>query len=259
MSDLENRLFDLTGATALVTGGGTGLGQQFARTLANAGANVVLAARRQEKLQETAAMIADESGVKTACVSMDVTNAESVQSGLDDAIAALGVPTVVVNNAGISREHFALDYPADDFDAVMETNLNGVFRVAQVSAKAMVDAGQGGSIINIASILGRRVQPMLSVYSAAKAGVIRLSESLAEEWARHGIRVNTIAPGFFVTDINREFFETPHSKVLLKGIPMRRPGEIHELSGALLLLASSAGSYMTGSTITVDGGHVCGF
>lgn len=250
-------LYDLSGQAALVTGAGSGLGRQFALTLAAAGADVVLAARREDKLAETAAMIAAQSPVRTLSVSMDVTDTHSVRDAFERAVAELAVPTIVVNNAGISREHFALDFNEDDYNAVINTNLNGVFWVAQAAAKAMLKAGSNGSIINIASILGRRVQYMLSAYSAAKAGVIRLTESLAIEWARHGIRVNAIAPGFFVTDINREFFETPASEKMLKGIPMRRPGDVPELSGALLLLATQAGSYMTGSTVTVDGGFVC--
>lgn len=252
-----NEQYDLSGRVALVTGAGSGLGQQFAVTLAEAGARVVLAARRQDKLAETAGLIAALNKADTQCVAMDVTDRASVQEGFKQAVGGLGCPTIVINNAGISREAFAIDYPEDDFDAVIDTNLKGVFWVAQAAAQAMAGTGSGGSIVNIASILGRRVQYMLSAYSAAKAGVIRLTESLALEWARQGIRVNAIAPGFFVTDINRDFFATAQSEKMLKGIPMRRPGEIHELSGALMLLASDAGAYMTGSTITVDGGHTC--
>lgn len=250
-------LFDLSGQTALVTGAGTGLGQQFAVTLAHAGADVVLAARRQEKLAQTASMIEAIDGRKAACIAMDVTDRQSVQAGFEAANDALAVPTIIVNNAGISRESFAIDFEPEDYNAIIDTNLNGVFWVAQAAAQNLVAAGMQGSVINISSILGRRVSYMLSAYSAAKAGVIKLTESLAIEWVRHGIRVNAIAPGFFVTDINREFFATPQSDKLVKGIPMKRPGELRELSGAMLLLASEAGAYMTGTTITVDGGHVC--
>ena len=249
--------YNIDGRVALVTGAGSGLGQQFAITLAEAGAHVVLAARRQDKLAETAERIAALGKGKTLCIAMDVTDRASVQSGFASAVESLGTPTIVINNAGISREAFAIDVSADDFEAVIDTNLNGVFWVAQAAAQAMVKAGSGGSVVNIASILGRRVAYMLSAYSAAKAGVIRLTEALALEWSRHGIRVNAIAPGFFVTDINREFFDTPQSEKMIKGVPMRRPGEIRELDGALLLLATDAGTYMTGSTITVDGGHTC--
>ncbi|MEM7611879.1 MAG: SDR family NAD(P)-dependent oxidoreductase [Pseudomonadota bacterium] len=254
---MMHTLFDLSGQTALVTGAGTGLGQQFAVTLAHAGADVVLAARRQEKLAQTASMIEAIDGRKAACIAMDVTDRQSVQAGFEAANDALAVPTIIVNNAGISRESFAIDFEPEDYNAIIDTNLNGVFWVAQAAAQNLVAAGMQGSVINISSILGRRVSYMLSAYSAAKAGVIKLTESLAIEWVRHGIRVNAIAPGFFVTDINREFFATPQSDKLVKGIPMKRPGELRELSGAMLLLASEAGAYMTGTTITVDGGHVC--
>ena len=247
--------FSLAGRTALVTGAGSGLGRQFALTLAEAGADVALAARRKGKLEETAALIDERYGRKTACIEMDVMSTAAVDAGIAAAADALGSPTIVVNNAGISREAFALQMDDDDYDAVIETNLNGVFRVARAAGKVMAEAGQGGSIVNIASILGKRVAPMLSAYAAAKAGVIRLTEALALEWSRYGIRVNAIAPGFFVTDINREFFGTPQSETMIKRVPMRRPGELPELDGALLLLASDAGAYMTGSTITVDGGH----
>ncbi|MEO0617028.1 MAG: SDR family oxidoreductase [Pseudomonadota bacterium] len=247
--------FDLTGRTAIVTGGGSGLGRQFALTLAEAGADVAVTGRRREPLEETAAMITDTYGRRAAVVEMDVTTSESVDAGIAAAAKALGTPSVVINNAGISREAFALQFSDDDYDAVIETNLNGVFRVARAAGRLMAEGGQGGSLVNIASILGRRVAPMLSVYSASKAGVIRLTEALATEWARYGVRVNAIAPGFFVTDINREFFATPQSEKMIKGVPLRRPGELPELDGALLLLASDAGSFMTGTTITVDGGH----
>ncbi|MEN7343236.1 MAG: SDR family NAD(P)-dependent oxidoreductase, partial [Pseudomonadota bacterium] len=225
-------LYDLSGKTALVTGAGTGLGQQFARTLALAGADVVLAARRLDKLEETASMITDETDVRTHCVTMDVTSTASVDAAFAEATEALNMPTIVINNAGISREHFAHEFSDEDYDAVIDTNLNGVFRVARVAGKQMIAAQQGGSIVNIASILGFRVQPMMSAYSAAKAGVVRLTESLALDWVRYGIRVNAIAPGFFVTDINREFLDSPIAEKLIKRIPMRRPGDLSELDGA---------------------------
>ncbi|MEO0576373.1 MAG: SDR family NAD(P)-dependent oxidoreductase [Pseudomonadota bacterium] len=250
-----NHRFSLEGKTALVTGAGSGLGQQFAMTLAEAGADVILAARRVDKLEETAADIEKQFKRRTVTVAMDVTDRSSVIDGVAAGEQALGVASIVINNAGISREAFALTVEQEDYNAVIDTNLNGVFWVAQATARRMVETQTKGSIVNIASILGRRVQMMLTAYSAAKAGVIRMTESLALEWVRHGIRVNAIAPGFFVTDINREFFETAHAETLLKRIPMRRPGERAELDGALLLLASDAGSFMTGSTISVDGGH----
>ena len=252
---MSNGRFDLTGRVALVTGGGSGLGRQFALTLAEAGADVVVTGRRREPLEDTAAMITDNYGRRAAIVEMDVTDTASVDAGVAAAADALGAPHIVINNAGISREAFALQMSDKDYDAVIETNLNGVYRVARAAGRLMAEGGQGGSIVNIASILGRRVAPMLAAYSAAKAGVIRLTEALAVEWVRYGIRVNAIAPGFFVTDINRDFFGTPQSDKMMQRVPMRRPGELPELDGAVLLLSSDAGAYMTGTTITVDGGH----
>ena len=252
---MSNGRFDLTGRVALVTGGGSGLGRQFALTLAEAGADVVVTGRRREPLEDTAAMITDNYGRRAAIVEMDVTDTASVDAGVAAAADALGAPHIVINNAGISREAFALQMSDEDYDAVIETNLNGVYRVARAAGRLMAEGGQGGSIVNIASILGRRVAPMLAAYSAAKAGVIRLTEALAVEWVRYGIRVNAIAPGFFVTDINRDFFGTPQSDKMMQRVPMRRPGELPELDGAVLLLSSDAGAYMTGTTITVDGGH----
>lgn len=252
---MSNGRFDLTGRVALVTGGGSGLGRQFALTLAEAGADVVVTGRRRAPLDDTAAMISDTYGRRSAIVEMDVTDTASVDAGVAAAAEALGTPQIVINNAGISREAFALQMSDADYDAVIETNLNGVYRVARAAGRLMAEGGQGGSIVNIASILGRRVAPMLAAYSAAKAGVIRLTEALAVEWVRYGIRVNAIAPGFFVTDINLDFFGTPQSDKMMQRVPMRRPGELPELDGAVLLLSSDAGNYMTGTTITVDGGH----
>ena len=162
-----------------------------------------------------------------------------------------------MNNSGISREGFLVDLSEEDWDAVIDTNLKGVFLVAQAAARAMIKAEKPGSIINIASVLGFRVAKMLSSYIAAKSGVVNLTKTMALEWARYGIRVNAIAPGYFLTEINEHFFKTDAAKQMLVQIPMRRIGELGELSGPLLLLASDAGSYMTGSTIEVDGGQLC--
>ncbi|MFQ6007294.1 MAG: SDR family NAD(P)-dependent oxidoreductase [Woeseia sp.] len=248
--------FKLDGRIALVTGAGSGLGRQFALTLADAGAIVVLAARRRNKLEETAQSI-ESSGGKAVCVDLDVTDSASVRHCFAEAESSVGVPDVLVNNAGISREAFLVDLSEEDWDAVVNTNLKGVFLVARRAAQAMIEAGKPGSIINIASILGIRVCKMLAAYNAAKSGVLHLTRTMALEWSRYGIRVNAIAPGYFQTDINTGFIETDAAQKLLKALPMRRTGELFELSGPLLLLASDAGSYMTGSTVEVDGGHLC--
>lgn len=248
--------FKLDGRVALVTGAGSGLGRQFALTLAEAGASVVLAARRRNKLEETARLIRSGGG-KAICVDLDVTDSDSVRHCFAEAESSAGVPDVVVNNAGISREAFLVDLSEEDWDAVVNTNLKGVFLVARRAAQAMIEAEKAGSIVNIASILGIRVSKKLAAYNAAKSGVLHLTRAMALEWSRYGIRVNAIAPGYFETDMNTRFWETDAARKMLEALPMRRTGELFELSGPLLLLASDAGSYMTGSTIEVDGGHLC--
>lgn len=244
--------FDLTGKTALVTGASSGLGAHFATVLAEAGATVVLAARRMDRLEALAAKI----GERAIPVALDVTDADSIAA----CFAAIesktgGAADIIINNSGLSREGFATQMSDEDWDMVMDTNLKGVWRVAKAGANAMMAAGKGGSIINIASILGLRVSPTLSAYSASKAAVDHLTRAMASELARGGIRVNAIAPGYFHTEINEEFMGTELFAKLVKKVPMRRIGEVEELSGPLLLLASDAGGYMTGATLVVDGGH----
>jgi NAD(P)-dependent dehydrogenase (short-subunit alcohol dehydrogenase family) len=257
MSSATDR-FSLQGKVALVTGAGSGLGRQFAVTLAEAGAQVALAARRREKLEETAALI-DGRGGKTMCIELDVTDSFSVNNCLKQVQGELDVPDILVNNAGIARQGFLTDITEEDWDAVLDTNLKGVFLVAQATAKVMIRAERQGSIINIASILGLGISKALASYIAAKSGVVQLTKAMALEWSRYGIRVNAIAPGYFVTEINQDQFEKgPGHELVAKHVPMGRVGDLPEIAGPLLLLASDAGSYMTGSIITVDGGHLCG-
>ena len=248
--------FDLDGKTALITGAGSGLGRQFATALAESGADVVLAARRREKLEETAQAI-NETGGSASCIDLDVTDASSVQDCFAEIESSVGTLDILVNNAGIARQDFLVDTSEDDWDAVIDTNLKGVFLVAQQAAKAMIKGERGGSIINIASILGLRVSKALASYIAAKSAVIQVTKAMALEWAPFGIRVNAIAPGYFITEMNQEQFDAGAAEILTKRVPMRRVGELDELSGPILLLASDAGSFMTGSTITVDGGQLC--
>lgn len=248
--------FGLKDKVAFVTGAGSGLGRQFARTLAEAGATVALAARRREKLEETAQMVADIGGT-AICVDLDVTDSSSVRDSFAEAESSVGTADILVNNAGISREGFLVDLSEADWDAVVDTNLKGVFLVAQRAAQGMIKAGKPGSIINIASVLGLQVSKMLAPYIAAKSGVVQLTKAMALEWSRYSIRVNAIAPGYFQTEINEHFWGSEASKRMVKRIPMKRVGVVSELSGPLLLLASDAGSYMTGSIIGVDGGHLC--
>ena len=248
--------FNLEGKTALVTGAGSGLGRLFAKTLSDAGATVVLAARRREKLEETAKSITEKGG-NAICIDLDVTDSASVQGCFSEIESSGGVVDILVNNAGIARQEFLVDISEDDWDAVIDTNLKGVFLLAQRAAQSMIKAGSPGSIINIASILGLRVSKALASYIAAKSAVVQITKAMALEWAPHGIRVNAIAPGFFITEMNQEQFDAGAGEILTKRVPMRRVGELEELSGPILLLASDAGSFMTGSTIAVDGGQLC--
>ena len=244
--------FSLDGKLALVTGGGTGLGRQFALTLAAAGASVVLSARRMEKLEQSAAEIR-ASGGTAHCVPLDVSSAESINACFAS-IAGLGRLDVLVNNAGVADDRMLLDMDEQGWDTVMGANLRGAWLVAQAAAKAMIAGGQGGSIINIASILATTVQKGTAPYATAKAGLVQLTRSMAVEWVRYGIRVNALAPGYILTDLSTSYLESEVGQRLLKRIPMRRLGKAEELDGALLLLACEAGSYITGSVLTVDGG-----
>jgi NAD(P)-dependent dehydrogenase (short-subunit alcohol dehydrogenase family) len=250
-----SNIFDVRGRVALVTGASSGLGDNFARRLAAEGAVVAVAARRIDRLQK----LVDEiraAGGRAEAFALDVSDPASVEAAYGAITRSLGVPDIVVNNAGIAQAKLALELTEADWRSVMGTNLDGAWRVAQAGAKAMVSAGKGGSIINIASVLGLRVATHLLAYSAAKAALVQVTKALALEWARHGIRVNAIAPGYIETEMNRDFFKTDAGSQVTKRVPQRRIGAPSDLDGALLLLASEAGRYMTGSIVVVDGGHV---
>ena len=247
--------FDLSGRTALVTGASSGLGRHFARTLAEHGAAVVLAARRLERLEVLAEEIRAAGGTAYS-VRMDVTDAGSVAAGLDAGQEALGTPDILVNNSGIARPASTLYVTEEEWAGVVGTNLEGAWRVAQGTARRMVDAGRPGTIVNVLSILAFSVARGLGSYAASKAGLLQLTRTMAMELARHRVRVNAIAPGYVLTEMNREFFASDAGQTMIEHIPQRRIGDPSELDGALLLLASDASSYMTGSTIVVDGGHL---
>ncbi|MDH3670889.1 MAG: SDR family oxidoreductase [Gammaproteobacteria bacterium] len=250
-----SELFSLKGRVALVTGASGGLGRQFALTLSGAGASVVLAARRKTRLQQLAQEI-ESNGAKAVPVVMDVTNADSIRDGFVAAERAFGTVTILVNNSGIASATPALEIDEADWNRTMDTNLKGAWLVAQEAARHMVAAETHGSIINIVSILAFRVAKHLASYAASKAALLQLTRSLSLEWAPHKIRVNAIAPGYIITDMNRDFFQRAEGADVIKRIPQRRVGTPEDLDGALLLLASDASSYITGSTIVVDGGHL---
>ena len=246
---------DLSDRTALITGASGGLGAHFARTLARQGAAVALTARRLDRIEALAAEIESQGG-RAVAVAMDVTDPQSVRAALAEAERLLGTIRVLVNNSGIANQAGVLDCDDAQWDEVLQTNLTGAYRVAREASRRMVAAAQPGSIINITSILGERVVPGLSSYAASKAGLKHLSEAMALELARHRIRVNAIAPGYIETDMNRDFFASEAGLAMIKRIPQRRLGQAADLDGALLLLASDASDFMTGTTLVVDGGHL---
>jgi len=253
----EIPVFDIHDKHILVTGGSSGFGRHFSRFLANNGARVTLAARRAEALASAVAEI-KAAGDRAQSVQMDVTVASNIEDALRQAEAAFGPIHGVVNNAGVTATKPALDQDERSWDSVVDTNLKGVWLVAQAAAKRMVENKVRGTIVNIASILGLRVAGAVAPYAISKAGVIQMTKALALEWARYGIRVNALAPGYFVTELNDDFFQSDAGagKALIKRVPQRRLGQLSELDGPLLLLISNAGSFMTGSVLTVDGGHM---
>ncbi|MBZ0333567.1 SDR family NAD(P)-dependent oxidoreductase [Marinobacter sp. AL4B] len=251
----SHHLFGLAGKRVLVTGASSGLGRHFAKTLAKAGAQVVVGARRVDRLQELVADIRSEGGAALA-LSLDVASRMSVVACLDELCRQYGGLDVVVNNAGVSDTKAALEYTDDDWDSIVQTNLKGAWIVAQESARRMAQS-DGGSIVNVTSILATRLAGGVGPYCAAKAGLAHLTRSLALELARHNVRVNSLAPGYVMTEINQDFLESDAGERLKKRIPARKFCQVQDLDGALLLLASDAGRAMTGSEIVVDNGHAC--
>lgn len=247
--------FDLGGQAALVTGASGGLGRHFAITLARAGAKVALCARRADRLTEVAREIQAMDG-RAVPIVMDVTDAASVRDGVAAAETELGSLGILVNNSGVADAGVPfLDQEEADWDRVVETNLKGAWLVAREVARHMARLGHGGRIVNVGSILAFRAAARVPAYAASKAGLIQLTRAMAAELARHGIRVNALAPGYVETDLNREFLASPAGEAMMKRIPSRRFGRLDDLDGPLLLLASDASAYMTGAVITVDGGQ----
>lgn len=247
-------LFDLTGKNALVTGASSGLGRHFAQVLTAAGARVAIAARRTERLEELQTEI-ESYGGRALPVELDVRDAVSVRAAVGCAETELGPIHLLINNAGVADSKPLLELAEEDWDRVVDTNLKGAWLVAQETARHMVRLEHGGTIVNVASILGLNGSGQVASYCAAKAGLINLTRAMAAELARHDIRVNALAPGYVVTDINRDFLQSPAGESLLRRIPQRRFAEPSDLDGPLLLLASEASRYMTGAVVTVDGGQ----
>lgn len=252
---MSEDLLNLQGKTILVTGASSGFGQFFAQELAARGAKVAAVARRKDRLDTLVDQI-QANGGECVAVAMDVSSVGSVNEGFDAIEEAIGLPNVVVNNAGVGCDAPFLELTESDWDSTLDINLKGGFLVSQTAAKRLVERGDGGSIINIASILGERVAGNVAPYAASKAGLIHLTKAMALELARYQIRVNAIAPGYVETDLNEHFFKTEIGQRLIKRIPQRQLGQLQDLLGPLMLLASDASRYMTGAVIAVDGGHL---
>ncbi|MGH6915777.1 MAG: SDR family NAD(P)-dependent oxidoreductase, partial [Geminicoccales bacterium] len=256
MSDL----FDLSGRTALVTGASQGLGRRFAQVLAEHGAGVGLAARQIDRCRDLQREI-ERQGARVASVALDVTaGVAAIEAALDRIEDALGPIDILINNAGVAVSKPVLEQSEADWDQVVGTNLKGAFFVAQTVARRMSARDPrpawGGSIVNIASVLAQGVIGHLAPYAAAKGGLWQITRSMALELARHEVRVNALAPGYIETEINRDFLAGPAGERMRTRIPQRRFGATSDLDGALLLLASDASRYITGSIIVVDGGFL---
>lgn len=251
-----SELFDLKGRVALVTGASSGLGTQFARALADNGATVALVARRADRLKALKDEIEGKGG-KAVAIEADVTDRAAMQRAFDEAEKAFGTVTILVNNAGVAQQPVrATDVTPEEWRRVLSVDLDAVFYWAQEGARRMVAAKKEGAIVNIASVLGLGVSKGVAAYAVAKAAVVQTTKALALELAFKGVRVNAIAPGWFVTEINDTYLNSEAGIAMKRDIPMGRFGEAGDLDGALLLLVSNAGRYMTGATVVVDGGQV---
>ncbi len=249
-------IFSLEGKKAFVSGASRGLGRMMALTLAEAGADVALASRNIQALNETAALI-KKMGREALVCPMDIAKLDEIESAVNDAIKAFGRIDILFNNSGIAGETPVVDMTPEKWDRVMDVNLKGHVFCTKAVGRHMIE-NRYGKIINIASIVG--IMPVIynSPYAAAKAGLIIFTKTLALEWVRYNIQVNALCPGYFLTDLNRDFFETPFGRKVIQKIPMRRIADPKEIRGVTLLLASDASSFMTGSVIVVDGGHILG-
>jgi NAD(P)-dependent dehydrogenase (short-subunit alcohol dehydrogenase family) len=248
-------LFDLGGKVALVTGASSGLGARFAECLAENGAAVVLVARRAGRIVELKKAI-EASGGRAIAVEADVRDRAAMQAAFDEAEKSFGTVTILVNNAGVAHAGRAIELSEEEWRRVLSTNLDAVFFWAQEAARRMLAAGKNGAIVNIASVLGFGVDKGVVAYATAKAGVVQITKALALELSFKGIRVNAIAPGWIVTEMNREYLATERGAALKRDIPIGRFGEPRDLDGPLLLLVSDAGRFVSGATIVADGGQM---
>ena len=250
------KLFDLSGKTAIVTGGGTGIGRQMAQGLAEAGANLVLCARKAERCEQAASEL-EQLGIRAIGLGCDVRDPEQVQHVVTKAVEELGGVDVLVNNAGTVWGASPEEMPLEGWQKVIDVNLTGVFLFSQAAGRVMIERG-GGVIVNIASVAGLQGGPPdvmnTIVYNASKGGVIAFTRDLACKWAQHGIRVNSIAPGWFPSDMSGYVLER-HEERLKQHIPLGRFGGPHDLEGVVVFLASDASGYVTGHTLVVDGGE----
>jgi NAD(P)-dependent dehydrogenase (short-subunit alcohol dehydrogenase family) len=246
--------YDLTGRVAFVTGATSGLGRHFAQLLAGAGAAVALSGRRVERLEAVKAEI-EAVGGRAAAIPLDVIDAAAIAPALDKAESALGPIDILVNNAGLSVLGLSVEITADGFDQVMATNLRAPFLLATEVGRRMIAAKRTGRIINIASIGSYRVLPGVTPYCISKAGLAMMTQCLAREWARKGINVNALCPGFIETGLNDEWFASDKGKAQIDGFPRKRLAQPSDLDGMFLLLASDASRAITGSLLTVDDGQ----
>jgi NAD(P)-dependent dehydrogenase (short-subunit alcohol dehydrogenase family) len=248
-----NNPYVLKNKVALVTGASSGLGRQFALTLARAGAKVALAARRAERLEDLAEEIAGFDG-RAMPVSCDVTDLASITHAVDTAEKELGPISILINNSGVGLTKKIVDCEEGDYDFVMDTNLKGAFFVAREVGARMIRHDIPGRIVNIASVGGQRILNQLSIYCMSKAAVIHMTKAMAVEWGRYNINVNAICPGYIETEINRDHWQTEGGQKLIKMLPRRRVGEPQDLDGTLMLLVSDQSRFINGSVITVDDG-----